>query len=354
MVFVRGYLFGGPFRIVYAGEYRVQDMDEFLNCIFHPGRQPSLGMTEFQKGLAELERPTGEAIVEKLALARRLKEEVRARTFFQDLPFTVRVDTLQAHAGATFLPVCVTFSEASLASILSGAKGDILDLVLELTGADGGVKASIIDSVQVHIGRSDPDARFLYETRLGARPGQYRLVVYASLRNHSSASQLEREVDLPDYSSRGLSMSGLLLFDKVLPKSEYRKSANGRGDLPRFLGRTHPVYLRDFVLIPSSDSRFRRSQKLTAFFEVYNPLIPEGEKSPELEVRCRFTAQDGRVLNLPQRVLDYLSDRDARGTSYGISVPLLGFQTGDYQIEFDVLDLKQGKSVSRSAKFTIY
>jgi hypothetical protein len=236
---------------------------------------------------------------------------------------------------------------------LSGAKSDTLDLIIELLEAAGEVRTSIVDSVDVRIGQAAQDTRFLYQTRLGARPGHYRLVVYASLRNHPSASQLEQKVDLPDYSGQALSMSDLLLFEGVLPKSEYRKIRDSRDDLPRFLGRTHPVYMKDFVLIPSSDSRFRRGQKLTAFFEVYNPMVPR-DGTPELEVQCRFTTEDGHVLNLPQRMLDYLTDSTTRRTSYGISVPLLGFQTGSYQIEFDVMDLRRNESVSKSAKFTIY
>src|SRR5262249_44958295 len=121
-----------------------------------------------------------------------------------------------------------------------------------------------------------------------------------------------------------------------------------QGRPEQFLGHTVPVTLRDFVLIPSSDARFRRAQKLTAFFEVYN--VP----TPGLRVGCRIRSEGGGVQELPERLLDTITEAERGRTSYGVSIPLLGFGPGQHSIEFEVTDPARGSIVRRSASFTIY
>jgi GWxTD domain-containing protein len=355
MTFLRGYFFGGPFRIVYAGEYRLQDMDDFLQGIFHPGRQPSMDAMEFNAALADLERPSGEILMRRMAAGRRLKETVRSRVFFEDLPLEVRVGTLQSASGGTLVPVCLGLAERDAQGHLLGG-ADTLDVLLELVGDGGEVKASLADSMKLAGGgdRETRGERYLYQTRLAARPGSYKLAVYATLRKHQASAYREFEVRLPDYGSGDLAMSDLLLFDKVVPKKQFTSRQPDAAEVPTFLGGSRPIYLKDYVLIPSGDSRFRRGQKLTAFFEVYNPGLQSPDRTPQLEVRCLFKGGDGSEVELPQRILDYLTDAGARRTTYGVSIPLLGFPRGDYSVVFEVRDAVQAKSVSRSTTFSIY
>ncbi len=355
MTFIRGHYFVGPYRIVYAGEYRFQDLDDFYQSIFHPSRLPRLDSMEYRVALQDLERSPGEDLMEKLALGRTLKEKVRSRVFFEDLPIYIHVGTLQSEPGSTVLPISIGIPHRDDKGHILGRERDILDLMLELVDKQGDTAASLIDTVKFD-GRDatqDQTRNFLYQTRLAARPGVYRLSIYAALHGHNSSALREMEVRLPDYASGRLQMSDLLLFDEVLTKEAYKHSAERR-DLPRFLGQTNPVFLKDHVLIPSSDCRFRRSQKLTAFFEVYNPGIRSDTKTPSLEVRCRFARNGGQPEELPARLLSYLTDSGSRRTTYGISIPLISFATGQYSLQFDVYDPVQGAAVSRTASFTVY
>jgi hypothetical protein len=355
MTFLRSYFFGGPFRIVYAGEYRLQDMDDFLHGIFQPQRQPSMDPLEFNAAVADLERPSGEILMRRMDMGRRLKERVRSRVFFEDLPMEVRVGTLQSASGGTLVPVCLGLAARDAQGhLLEG--DDTLDVLLELVGEGAEVKASLADSMKLGAGgdRETQGERYLYQTRLEARPGNYKLAVYATLRKHQASAYREFEVRLPDYASGDLSMSDLLLFEKVVPKRQFTSRQVGATGVPAFLGGSRPVYLKDYVLIPSGDSRFRRGQKLTAFFEVYNPGLQSTDRTPHLEIRCLFKRGDGSELELPQRVLDYLTDAGDRRTTYGVSIPLLGFPRGDYSVIFEVHDALQAKAISKSTTFSIY
>ena len=355
MTFLRSYFFGGPFRIVYAGEYRLQDMDDFFQNIFHPQRMPSLHAMEFSTALRDLERSSGEVLMDRLAVTRRLRERVQSRVFFEDLPMDVRVGTLQSASGGTLVPVCLGLAARDAHGHLFEGE-DMLDVLLELVGEGGEVKASLADSLKLGA-RGDKETqgeRYLYQTRLAARPGTYKLSVYATLRNHQASAYREFEIRLPDYGSGDLSMSDLLLFERVVPKKEFANRQAAALGLPAFLGGSRPIYLKDYVLIPSGDSRFRRGQKLTAFFEVYNPGLQGPDQTPHIEVRCRLKGGDGSELELPQRILSYLTDSGARRTTYGVSIPLLGFPRGDYSVAFEVRDVLQAKAISKSTTFSVY
>jgi GWxTD domain-containing protein len=355
MTFLRSYFFGGPYRIVYAGEYRLQDMDDFFQSIFHPQRMPSIHVMDFNAALRDLERSSGEVLMDRLAVTRRLRERVQSRVFFEDLPMDVRVGTLQSASGGTLVPVCLGLAARDAhRHLLEG--DDMLDVLLELVGEGGEVKASLADSLQLGAGgnKETQGERYLYQTRLAARPGTYKLSVYATLRKHQASAYREFEIRLPDYGSGDLLMSDLLLFERVVPKKEFANRQAAAPGLPTFLGGSRPIYLKDYVLIPSGDSRFRRAQKLTAFFEVYNPGLQGPEQTPHIEVLCRLKAGDGSELELPQRALGYLTDSGARRTTYGVSIPLLGFPRGDYSVTFEVRDVLQAKAISKSTTFSIY
>jgi hypothetical protein len=310
---------------------------------------------EFNAARADLERPSGEVLMRRMEMGRRLKERVRSRVFFEELPLEVRVGTLQSGSGGTLVPVCLSFAARDAQGhLLPG--DDTLELLVELAGEGGEVKASLADSMKLGAaGDSETQGeRYLYQTRLAARPGSYTLAVYATLRKHAAFAYREVKVRLPDYGSGDLAMSDLLLFEKVVPKKQFTGRRGNATEGPVFLGRSRPIYLKDYVLIPSGDSHFRRGQKLTAFFEVYNPGLQGSEGTPHLEVRCLFKGGDGSELELPRRMLDYFTDAGAHRTTYGVSIPLLGFPRGDYSVIFEVHDTVQAKSISKSAAFSIY
>ena len=245
MTFLRGYFFGGPFRIVCAGEYRLQDMDDFLQGIFHPQRQPSMDAMEFNAALADLERPSGETLMRRMAVGRRLKEMVRSRVFFEDLPVEVRVGTLQSAAGGTIVPICLGLATRDTQGHQLG-RDDTLEVLLELVGDGGEVKAPLADSMKLSggIGREIQAEKYLYQTRLAARPGSYKLTVYATLREHEASAYCELEIRLPDYASGALAVSDLLLFEKVVPKKQFSSPPDAAGlrlfsgEPARFISRT--------------------------------------------------------------------------------------------------------------------
>jgi GWxTD domain-containing protein len=358
MNFFRGQRVGGPYRILYAGEYKFQDVDEFYHSIFHPERLPTVDVTDWQMGLQDLERSPGEVLQRKLQLKVHLKETVQSRVFFRQFPLNLYFGSLRSHFGATLLPITIGLNEECL--------GDVLDILIELVGKEGKTVASVVDSFKIDArAKTEPavgeqgTGRFLYQTQLAARPGDYRLAVYGVLRKRKAVASLNREARLPNYSGAGLSVSDLLLFQKVIPRNLMGQVEKDGTAIPSFLGGSAPLYLKDYVLVPASDTRFRRKDSLTAFFEVYNPGIPKDAKEPALKVKCRFRREGQLLASVPDKFLNYVtenhsSDSQERSTVYGLSIPLRSFYPGDYSLELEVFDEVLNQNVVRETSFSVY
>lgn len=351
MNFFRSQRVGGAYQILYTGEYKFQDVDDLYQSVFHPRRLPSISVTDLQLGLQDLERSPGEVLERKLAVGRRLKQQVGSRIFFKTFPLALQYGSLRSESGATLLPL--TFGV-----FLDSAGEDTLDLLVELNRADGQSVASVVDSIRLPAAANSASEGFLYQTRLAARPGKYQLNVYGTLRKRVAVAHLTKEVELPDYKSSVLMMSDVLLFQKVVPRQSVAASARPDSSL-QFVGGSRPLYTRDYALVPASDNRFRRRENLTAFVEVYNPGQSEGEKSANLRLRCRFRQQGLVLAEVPDKQLQYItetgaSDSDVRRTLYGLSIPLRSFPPGDYSVELEVFDQVSKQNVSRQTSFTIY
>lgn len=338
----------GRYRILYAGEYKFADIDAFYQSIFHPDRVPSFSMTDMQIALRDLERSPGEVLQEKLRRKSALRQQVETRISFEQFEADLRFGSVRSESGGTHLLVTL--------GIGPECANDELDLLLELVRRDGSIAASVVDFFPIPKRKANGAASgsFLYQTRLGARPGSYKLRVYGHLKGRKSVYFAERPVQLPEYGVSQVGMSDLLLFDEVIPRAHLGKTVAGR-----FLGGSSPVLLKDFALLPAAKSNFRRRDLLTAFFEVYNPGIRPDRKEPSLTLSCRVWNGDALVASLPDKALDYITQNKVSGaglrqTTYGLSIPMARLRPGRYALELAVHDAVLNQTVSRKASFRVY
>jgi hypothetical protein len=196
----------------------------------------------------------------------------------------------------------------------------------------------------------------LYQTRLVASPGTYQLLVFGRLLKREAVAFLQYPIDLEDFSGSALALSRLLLFEQVITRKEFAGLKDPVSN--RFLGGSRPLLLKDFVLVPAPDNRFRRGQKLTVFFEVYNPALRSETAEPALEIDCRFWRGDQPVARIPAQQLEYITeqheDTAVVRTTYGLSIPLQSFDPGEYSFEVEVHDLVLDTIVSNRTLFNVF
>lgn len=360
MNFFRGQMLGGEFRILYAGEYRFHDVDEFYQSVFHPRRLPTISMTDFQVGLSDVERSPGEMIVEKLKLRQELRERVASQTYFRELRLQVDFGFMRAESGYTLMPFTLCFGSVRdfSGAAISTTDSRTIDLLAELATPAGQVVAQWADRIQSKRSRinriTHPD-QDIYQARLSARPGPYRFRIYALEQARGAAATWSGDVVLPNYSGSDLTISDVMLFSDVLKRGNWKDSEAGASPLGSLMeGGSEPFALWDYVLFPAIGREFRRKQNLTVFLEVYNPSLRQEDKKPTLRLRCRFL-QDGRVVSeVPEKQLNYLTQSTASKTTYGLSIPLKTFTVGQYELQLEVIDEAQNRSIARATRFTIF
>lgn len=351
MNFLQSRRLAGEHRIIYAGEYKYPDLDSFYESIFHPRQVPSFSLIDFQQAVRDLDRSSGDVLYERLERKRRLKELVASRVSYRNFELDVFCGTIRSDTGETLLPVTLGIDQEYA--------GDALEVLLELERPDGSIAASFVDLVSLGGGslQSAGGSDLLYQTRLSARPGSYNLLVFGRLQDREAVAFDQREVTLADYPDDKLAVSDVHLFDRVIPRKEYSLKQDPVHS--RFVGGSRPLLLKDYVLVPTADVRFRRGDKLTVFFEVYNPGLARETRIPELQLKCRLWKDDLPVGWMPATQLDYLTDSrmeksNVPRTSYGVSIPLSTFDPGDYAFEVYVYDQITDQSASSRTPFTVY
>lgn len=332
------------FQIAFAGAYRFGSMEEVYQTVFTGSRgTTAFDLSDMAHAMRDLEESTGEALYRKLALKKRLREEVSSEVYFEHFPMQVQAGTVLSDNGGTMVPVMVG---------LDGEyRGETLELLVDLATSQGKIVASVVDSFPLKGGDADAPRDFVYNTRLAARPGQYTLRVYGILRQRRATAVVARDVTLPDYSNPEFAVSDVLLFSDVISKHQ-----DGRKQrLPVFVGGSEPIRMQDFLLVPSVERRFRRVDNLTAFVEVYNPGL--AGDNPDLEVNCRFWRDEQLVASMPRKSLQYVTEAGGNSerarTTYGVTIPLRTFSPGNYRLEMAVVDPIAGQTATREARFEI-
>ncbi len=348
LAFINGQKFGGEYEILYAGQYKFGNIDDLYRAVFYPGRPPSFTVTDLQRGLRDLERSPGDVMEEHLARKRKLREQVTSRIVFERFDVNLSQAAVRQPNGRTLLAVTL--------GVPARFQGDELELLLDLVSEDGQAVASAVDRVTLTSNtkvQSADGREFLYRARLVALPGLYTLRAYGQLAKAKRAALVERQVELPDFGKGELGMSEVLLFDRVVPRSQ-----GAQVPYSHLLGASRPVLLRNFALLPASDDRFRRREKLTALFEIYQPGLSAKDARPSLDLRCRLW-NDKRLMGaIPATRLDYVTETKQaedgfQQTTYGLSIPLQTLRPGEYWLELEVYDTLTNRSVGRRTRFWI-
>jgi hypothetical protein len=179
-----------------------------------------------------------------------------------------------------------------------------------------------------------PDATGLAEyevlSRLDLKPGRYQLRIGANVGSLSTSGSLYYDVDVPNFTSAPISLSGILLSASPGP-------AVG----------SHPAFSAVVPVVPTARRSFTAGHKVTAFMRVYQG--GKGTLAPILmRVQLRNAANDIIV----DRREDVAAARftTARSADVNIEVPVARLAPGEY-----LLSIEAGtqKIVRRDSRFRI-
>ncbi len=191
-----------------------------------------------------------------------------------------------------------------------------VDLLVSAFGVEGKAFGSkrLTANVAIRAGTSGL-AEYEVLSRIDLKPGRYQLRIGASVSSLSTQGSVYYDVDVPDFSSSAVSMSGIVL------------SAPGGGEVaPRdALASVMPV-------IPTSRRVFAPGQQVSAFVRVY-----QGGDRPLIAVPMRVSLVDssGAVVMDRRQDLAVTQFSKARAANIVVPVPVDRLAAGEYLLTLE-------------------
>lgn len=167
------------------------------------------------------------------------------------------------------------------------------------------------------------------------------------------------DLNVPDLWTAGLTTSDILVIDKIEPLKEPPTQET-------IVFRPYTFTGADMVL--AADREFKKTEELTVYFHVYNPVIEE--KRPDITVEYEFVKKKGeafepaltedgkKLVYNPQKynaqTLPPQWDAEAGfQIAPGFAIPLSLFPVGDYKINIKITDNKAQKTIVREIEFKV-
>lgn len=167
------------------------------------------------------------------------------------------------------------------------------------------------------------------------------------------------EISVPDLWNAGLTTSDILMIDKIEPLKEPPTQET-------IVFKPYTFTGADMQL--AADNEFKKTEELTVYFHVYNPVIEE--KRPDITIEYEFMKKNGeayepaltedgkKLVYNPQKynaqTLPPQWDADAGfQIAPGFAIPLNLFPVGDYKINIKITDNKAQKTITRELAFKV-
>ncbi len=164
---------------------------------------------------------------------------------------------------------------------------------------------------------------------------------------------LKQPLTVPNYWNGELTTSTVILADKAEQLT---------AQLTPEQQTERPYALGSFEITPAADTRFGKKEELLIFLQIYNAGVTAAGK-PNLEVEYNFHQKTGDtekyfnktpVQSLNAETLPPVFDIKAGHQVVAAQgIPLQMFPEGEYRVEVKITDKISGKSITRSAAFTV-
>lgn len=217
---------------------------------------------------------------------------------------------------------------------------------------DGAVGARFSDTI-----KEDLDKKQLKEfmkeplthsNTFDVAPGKYTLKIVLSTQGQKFG-KVERELVIEPFDGKRFHLSGLALSDKAQPISELAE----RLDAALLEERT-PLVAKGTEFVPSCNNRFKRTDKVALYVEVYEPdLVVNGipRVGITLNVFDRKTNQQVFTSNTIS-VNEFVQEGNLV-IPVGVPVPVDKFPAGDYRLEVRARDSSGHASPIHTTEFDL-
>jgi VWFA-related protein len=186
---------------------------------------------------------------------------------------------------------------------------------------------------------------FHYENQFDVASGEYSLKVVFSSGNESFG-KLQLPLLIDPYDGKQLSMSGVALSNEMQRVADLSTGLDSQ-----LLGDRTPLVVQGIQLVPSASNRFKKTDNVAVYAEVYAPLLA-GANPPQVAVE--LTIVDRKT---GEKKLDAASRAASQAGSsvapVGLKVPVATLAAGSYRVELRALDSVGNSAKPRTADFEL-
>jgi hypothetical protein len=178
----------------------------------------------------------------------------------------------------------------------------------------------------------------VYQKVIPLRPGLYKLDLVIKDIHSSNVGTFTKNLPVPRYPEGKLSTSSLILADIV-------------EDLPPSQVASGPFILGSTKVRPNVREEFSSNQDLKLWLQVYNLKVDEKSHKPSATVETLVTRNGQEVKKIVEEAAD-LSGA-AQQVTLVQSMPLSGFDPGEYSIQVRITDNMTKDVIAQSGKFRV-
>jgi len=178
----------------------------------------------------------------------------------------------------------------------------------------------------------------IYSSKVPLKPGIYQVRVAARDEKSGKVGSATRWIEIPDLSSRRLTLSSLLVGGQFIGSNQKQVNGDNASEQVQF----------------SVDRRFARGSHLNVLTIIYNAAKGAGGAGlPELEARIRISKDGQTIVTSPLRKLTIVQSADMARIPYGADIALQSLPAGRYLLEVMINDRVAKSSAVQSTTFDI-
>lgn len=216
---------------------------------------------------------------------------------------------------------------------------------------DGTVAARFSDTAEVDLEKGDVNEfasrPYHYENQFYIAGGQYTLKLAVSSGEKFGKFEMPLVVDHYDPSKFGIS-------DLALSTQFYKVSDMSTALDAQLLQDRTPLVTQGLQMVPSGTNRFKTTDKVAIYLEVYEPLIADN-KTPKVGLKMRIVDEKTGKSELEAGVPDTGSSVIPGNPviPMGVPLPVDHLQPGNYVVELLATDSAGHASATRKAVFSV-
>ncbi|HEX8492416.1 MAG TPA: VWA domain-containing protein [Pyrinomonadaceae bacterium] len=270
-----------------------------------------------------------------------LRSALAAFAPLRSVPTHLNISYLDAPASGALLTASVQVSTAGLGYGADGKQAAAVDLagvILSDTGKQvNGFKTRLsVKPLPQNVAHGN-QASVVYTYKAPLTPGLYQVRTAARDEKSGLVGSAQQWIEIPDLSSKKLTLSSLLVGGQLVGGGEKKEGA-----------ATDSSQQMQF----SVDKRFSRSSKLSFWIFIYNAARGSNSQ-PDVAAQVQVLRGAEAVVTTPQRKLQTAGMEDLARIPYGGEFPLSALQPGRYILQVTITDKVANTSATQRSFFDV-